>query len=122
MAKYDALADHLQTLDRDREHTLTFAEIERVLGFRLPASARTHNAWWANQKNGKHVQAKAWLAGRWRTKEADVKRGEVTFAPSTAKPMTVDQFVRALTIAEAKKGLAAKFNVRPQDIEIIVRG
>jgi hypothetical protein len=123
MSKYDALADHLQTLERDREHTLTFAEIERVLGFRLPHSARTHKAWWANQKNGRHVQAKAWRAAGWQTKEPDLNAATVNFAAATKrKPMTGKELVEALTIAQAKKGLAAKFGVRPQDVEIIVRG
>jgi hypothetical protein len=30
--------------------------------------------------------------------------------------------VRPLTMAEAKRGLAAKFGVRPEDIEIVIRG
>ena len=30
---------------------LTFAEIERVIGTKLPPSARRHRAWWSNNRD-----------------------------------------------------------------------
>lgn len=45
-SKYDTLREHLK--DRPKgEFTLSFAEIERVLGFPLPKSAE-RSQWWAN--------------------------------------------------------------------------
>jgi hypothetical protein len=49
MTKYDKLRDYLRA-QRFSEITLSFAEIENVLGFALPASA-DRPQWWANEKN-----------------------------------------------------------------------
>lgn len=41
---------------------LTFAEIEEVLGRKLPASARKFTSWWSNENvRAGHSQARAWL-------------------------------------------------------------
>ena len=55
--KYDNLSVFLNTEDKDAI-TLSFAQIESILGFLLPKSAYTYNAWWAN---GGHSQAAAWM-------------------------------------------------------------
>jgi hypothetical protein len=41
---------------------LTFAQIEDLLGFRLPESARIHAEWWADGEEGvtRSTQAQAW--------------------------------------------------------------
>jgi hypothetical protein len=121
MARYDALSEHLQTLDRSRDHTMRFVDIEKVLGFQLPQSARTHHAWWANQSNGRHVQAKAWHAAGWNTKEPNLVSDRVTFTPKRNRPTTGADFVRALTISEAKRAIALQCGVRPEDVEITIR-
>ena len=55
-SKYRRLYTHLR--DKEDEQWLTsFREIEAILGFRLPASARRYRPWWANQKSGGHSQA-----------------------------------------------------------------
>lgn len=42
---------HLRAVPaKTRAVTLTFSEIERILGAPLPESAVTHRPWWANQK------------------------------------------------------------------------
>jgi hypothetical protein len=65
MGKYDPLREHLASLD-DRTHVrLTFNEIAALVGA-LPASAWQHPAWWANEVDGAHVQAHAWLDAGWR--------------------------------------------------------
>jgi uncharacterized protein YcbX len=42
---------------------LTFAEIEEVLGRKLPPSARKFTSWWSNESSMKagRTQARAWL-------------------------------------------------------------
>ena len=63
MAKYDPLFRYLCKAD-DGPLDMTFDEIERLVGM-LPSSATSHRAWWANEVDGRHVQAAAWLnAGR----------------------------------------------------------
>jgi hypothetical protein len=62
--KYEPLELHLRAVPaKTKEVTLSFIEIEGILGASLPASARTHRPWWANQKDSKtRPQARAWLA------------------------------------------------------------
>ena len=71
--RYQRLYSHLCSLP-DREWRLSFTDIEAVLGFELPGSARMHRPWWSNQIDG-HSQAIAWMAAGWETAEVDV-RGE----------------------------------------------
>lgn len=77
MSKYDPLRQHLARLVVD-EAPLTFAELERVLGFALPASARRTAAWWANTE-GTHVQAAAWRLAGWRTSRVDIAGESILF-------------------------------------------
>jgi len=66
--KYDPLRRHLAGLPPEvAEVTLTFAEIEAVLGAPLPASARL-GSFWANAPSlwGGTSQARAWRAAGWR--------------------------------------------------------
>lgn len=55
--KYDNLSKYLKAECKDTV-SLSFAELESILGFQLPRSAYTYQVWWAN---GGHVQAAAWL-------------------------------------------------------------
>lgn len=63
-SKYEPLELHLRAISPDtRELTLSFSEIERILGASLPASAKFHRPWWSNQKDSKaRPQAHAWLS------------------------------------------------------------
>lgn len=63
-SKYDRLTAHLQQLPGDtNEVTLPFKKLEAVLGFKLPASASEHRAWWGNQVDARNrPQARAWRA------------------------------------------------------------
>ncbi len=78
MSKYDPLKHHLVSLDRN-EWRAAFADIERVLGFKLPRSARNHPAWWANEEEGSHIHAKAWMAAGWRTSDLNLTGETITF-------------------------------------------
>ncbi len=61
--KYDPLRTYLgATPSSVREVTLSFAQIETILGDSLPQSACDHRAWWANELgDSRHTQAEAWL-------------------------------------------------------------
>ena len=70
--KYQRLFTHLCSLTT-QEWRATFSEIESVIGFELPASARLHRPWWSNQTGGNgHSQALAWSAAGWETGEVDM--------------------------------------------------
>lgn len=63
-------------LDRQSAHqiTLTFPEIEKVIGEPLPPSAYKYPAWWAN---GGHSQADAWLNAGWKVGELNLGKSVV---------------------------------------------
>ncbi len=70
--KYQRLYTHLCSFTT-QEWRATFSEIESIIGFELPASARLHRPWWSNQTGGNgHSQALAWSAAGWETAEVDM--------------------------------------------------
>lgn len=84
MAKYDLLNRYLRSLKTDLWHA-TFTQIEAVLGFQLPASARKHQAWWSNSAEGGHSHARSWLEADWQTQGLNLSSEEVDFRRCAAK-------------------------------------
>ena len=124
MAKYDRLGEHLSGLDRSTDHTLSFDRIEAILGFPLPKSAGSYQAWWANQVGGGHVQANAWLDHRWHTGQLSLARRQVTFTPVThprAPKGVRGPAARGLSIDEAKRAVALRYGVPRDQVEINIR-
>jgi len=78
MGKYSLLGENLGRLD---EETLSFIEVEKILSFSLPASARKHRAWWANDKSHSRT-VDGWLSVGWVVKSVDLTRQVVTFMKS----------------------------------------
>ncbi|MBL8079057.1 MAG: hypothetical protein JNM55_13920 [Anaerolineales bacterium] len=65
--KYTPLEYYLRDLPASqREVIMPFEQIERILNDKLPPSAYKYQAWWANQKEGSHVEANAWLDAGWK--------------------------------------------------------
>ena len=84
MGKYEPLASRLNAQCEDSWEA-SFHEVEQVLGFPLPASARRHREWWANQRGGGHSQAKGWQDAGWRVWRVDLAGETVTFRRAAAK-------------------------------------
>lgn len=78
MTKYEPLQRHLQASGIPSLQ-FRFADIEEILGFALPASARRYAAWWSNS-DGSHVQAQAWLAAGYETSDVDIPGEQVKFS------------------------------------------
>ena len=77
--RYAALADWLQSRPgRIDKVQLTFNEIEEIIEADLPASARNHRAWWANDFVG-HTHSQLWLEAGWRTTYINLSEGKITF-------------------------------------------
>ena len=55
--------------------SLTFKEIEQILGFPLPLSAYNHRAWWANSLS--HPQAGSWLNVGWKISKVNIEKNVV---------------------------------------------
>jgi hypothetical protein len=54
-----------------------FKQIEAVLGFGLPPSARTRPQWWENDR--KHVQSAAWIDAGFETRNLSLGKENVEF-------------------------------------------
>lgn len=89
--KYEPLRAHLAEI-AGPEWQGTFADVERIIGARLPPSARNANSavWWSNS-NG-HVQAEAWLAAGWRKHRVEVDRERVVFRRTEPEPNPATPF------------------------------
>ena len=78
MSKYEPLKRFL--IDQTgHQAPMSFADVERALGARLPRSARQYAPWWANETDGGHVQARAWLEAGWKTSRVDVAGEKLVF-------------------------------------------
>lgn len=82
MAKYQPLTKHLAARG-DARIVMSFAEMERLLGFNLPKSAREYRPWWANSAHG-HVQSRAWLDAGYQSEEVDLAAERLVFAKLNA--------------------------------------
>ena len=77
MSKYAPLGTFLAGRPDD-EIPMNFGEVERILGFRLPDSARNWPAWWSNNP-GTHVGVRVWRDAGWKTSRVDLGSERVTF-------------------------------------------
>lgn len=75
--KYHPLFEYLLFSGQGRL-SMSFSEIESLIGGRLPPSARKREEWWSNSQSG-HSQARAWMRANYRTSNVDLKRETVTF-------------------------------------------
>jgi hypothetical protein len=76
--KYDALGQFLKTHSSDSIVPLTFAEIEEIIGSKLPPSAYEHRPWWSNNPSN-NVMTKVWLAADFETEQVDMTGRKLVF-------------------------------------------
>ena len=57
---------------------MSFDEIERVIGTKLPPSATQHRAWWSNNAQN-NVMTKAWREAGFESEDVDMKARRVAF-------------------------------------------
>lgn len=89
-----ALWLHSQRSSRDRVQ-LSFEDIEEIIGGDLPASARRHRAWWANDSVA-HTHSQLWLEVGWRTAQVNVTGESVTFTRIKEREKAYIAFFSAL--------------------------
>lgn len=78
MAKYDPLKHHLDGQAK-AEIIMEFKDIEKVISGKLPPSAHTHRAWWANEWVGSHVHCRSWLDAGYSLDQVDFARERIVF-------------------------------------------
>ena len=85
--KYRRLYSYLSNL-RVSEWRTSFRQVEAVIGFRLPPSARLHRPWWGNQRGASgHSHALAWSVAGWQTAEVDMEREILLFRRTQYEPV-----------------------------------
>lgn len=75
--KYHPLFEYL-LYSGQGQISMTFKEIESVLGSSLPPSAREREEWWSNSPRG-HSQARSWLRAGYRTSGVNLSAETVAF-------------------------------------------
>lgn len=74
VGKYAPLERYLRDLPAgQREVTLDFGQIERMLNDRLPSSAYEDRRWWDHVTEADHVTPRAWSSAGWRVEGLDVE-------------------------------------------------
>ena len=109
--KYQRLYAHLCGLGT-REWRTSFREIESIIGFELPASARLYRPWWANQSAGNgHSQALAWGVAGWETAQVDMDAETLLLRrkrPRVARKPSLDEFWPVHPTAVWPEGLSLR--------------
>ncbi len=76
MGKYAPLNDYLKQQGRQYVR-MTFSDIERVVGERLPAS-KQYPAWWSNNPSN-NVMTREWLEAGYETEQVDIVGEKLVF-------------------------------------------
>lgn len=77
MSKYKPLQEYLANSNRT-SISMTFSEIEKILGFKLPQSSHKYRAWWSNNSSN-NVMTEAWLNAGFETREVDLETRKLKF-------------------------------------------
>jgi len=75
MDKYGKLTEWL----RNPTVVLTFDEIEKIIGDKLPDAAFKYRPWWGNEKGKESRQCNSWLSAGWEVGKVDLKAKMVLF-------------------------------------------
>jgi hypothetical protein len=104
MGKYEPLTEFLQK-QPGGEVRMSFAQIERVVGFKLPPVAQRHRAWWSNSPTN-NVMTRAWLDAGFRSEQVDMAARKLVFrkgaasSASDAAPRTAENGPKRINIGE----------------------
>jgi len=91
--------------------TLAFAEIEKIIGERLPFSAYYYKHWWSNIRN--RSPSEAWLTTGWSVQSVDLEKKEVTFRKDEQTPVkAAKKRLRRKPVSASFKALVNKRNLR----------
>jgi hypothetical protein len=77
MGKYEPLGAFLRN-QHAREVPLTFSQIEKITGVKLPPKAQHHRAWWSNNADN-NVMTKVWLDAGFESAQVDMEARKLVF-------------------------------------------
>ena len=104
MSKYAPLADHLRSSGQESV-AMTFGDIERIIGAKLPQSAFNHRAWWSNNPTN-NIMTHAWLKAGYTTVNVDMAGRTLVFRKSASYETPPESDSRALRDAVAAPAAA----------------
>jgi hypothetical protein len=90
MGKYEPLG-HFLRKQRTAEVPLTFREIEKIIGAKLPPKAQHHRAWWSNNPDN-NVMTKVWLEAGYESAQVDMEGHKLVFRRVTKAPDAASGF------------------------------
>jgi hypothetical protein len=110
---YAPLAEHLKAQKSSiTSLSVTFQEIEDILGKELPRSAFEYRAWWANDPT--KPQSAAWLDEGWRTMAISMSDRRLTFVRTTDREDAYIAFFAKLNAQLEKQPGFPLRNMSPQ--------
>lgn len=117
MTKYEPLGKFLVELPASKDRvTLSFSEVERIIGADLPPSAFKHREWWANQEGGS--RAPHWRAAGFKVDGLSQPDRTVSFR----RTLNLNRpSIREITDAIERKAADFEFG-RLQDIRQRLKG
>jgi hypothetical protein len=77
MGKYEPLGTYLRE-QRAQEVPLSFSQIERITGVKLPPKAQHHRAWWSNNPSN-NVMTKVWIDAGFESTQVDMSARKLIF-------------------------------------------
>lgn len=77
MSKYEPLQLFLER-QTATEIPLRFAEIETIIGAKLPPAAHRHRAWWSNNPSN-NVMTRSWLTAGYVSERGDIAAERIVF-------------------------------------------
>jgi hypothetical protein len=98
MSKYAPLGEFLRA-QRTAEVPMTFDDVERIVGAKLPPKAQHNRAWWSNNPSN-NVMTKVWLAAGYESAQVDMRARKLVF-------------LRARTVGAAKSSTSAEAERHP---------
>ena len=87
MSKYAPLTGYLSSSGLDYI-PMTFAEVEEVIGDKLPRSAFEYRPWWSNNPSN-HLNADSWLRAGYKTSKVDMSERKLVFRKALASELPV---------------------------------
>ena len=128
-SRYEPLTVHLRR-SGGAEISMTFEEIEAVLGFNLPPRASTHRAWFSNNPTNNPMTA-AWLAAGYKSANVDMNNRMLVFrkvvpeerSPESGRSMPTAAELReiaaSMPTAAELRGIAASMLTAAELREIV---
>jgi hypothetical protein len=91
MGKYEPLGQFLKK-QKHNQIKMSFAEIEKIIGIKLPKS-KASRAFWSNNPDN-NVMTKEWIEAGFETQDVDVKHSHLVFSrkATTSKKASEDKW------------------------------